>query len=121
VADVVQSRRRRRLPDILTYADSVRRIAAPLTREKFEIDQIAQKAICFDLLCISEATARLIDLDPNVAVRHPKVPWKAVRAIANVLRHEYGSIDIAIIWDTVATGDLDALTSAVTAELDSAV
>jgi len=111
------SRRRRRLEDILTYADSVRRIAAPLTQAGFESNEIAQKAICFDLLCISEATARLLDLDPEIAMRHADVPWAQIRAIGNVLRHRYASIDVTIVWETVATGDLETLTTAVTEEL----
>jgi uncharacterized protein with HEPN domain len=111
------SRRRRRLQDVLTYADSVRRIAAPLTQAAFTSSEIAQKAVCFDLLCISEATARLLDLDPEIAKRHRNVPWAQIRAIGNVLRHQYGSIDIAIVWDTVATGDLETLTAAITEEL----
>jgi uncharacterized protein len=114
------ARRRRRLQDILTYADSIKRITAPLTRAAFEADEVVQKAVCFDLLCISEATARLLDLDPPIADRHPDVPWAQIRAIGNVLRHEYAGIDIGIIWETVATGDLDALTTAVGADLDDA-
>ncbi|HTD36828.1 MAG TPA: HepT-like ribonuclease domain-containing protein [Candidatus Limnocylindrales bacterium] len=114
------ARRRRRLHDILTYADSINRITAPLARATFEADEIAQKAVCFDLLCISEATARLLDLDPSVADRHPRVPWAQVRAIGNLLRHEYAGIDIGIIWETVAAGDLGALTTAVSAELENA-
>lgn len=115
--DESASRRRRRLEDILTYADSVRRIVAPLTQAAFESNEIAQKAICFDLLCISEATARLLDLDPEIARRHGDVPWVQIRAIGNVLRHQYASIDVAIVWETVAAGDLETLTAAVKAEL----
>lgn len=115
--DATQSRRRRRLQDILGNVASAKRIAAPLTRESFHANETAQKAICFDLLCISEATARLIDLDPTIAKRHPNVPWAEVRAIGNVLRHEYASIDVAIVWETVANEDLDVLTAAVAAEL----
>ena len=79
-----------------------------------------QKAVCFDLPCISEATARLLDLDPGIAERYPDVPWPQVRAIANVLRHEYARIDFDIVWDTVTMGDLDTLTAAVADELDLA-
>jgi len=71
-------------------------------------------------LCISEATARLLDLDASVADRHPEVPWAQIRAIGNVLRHEYAGIDVGIIWETVAMGDLDTLTAAVTTDLENA-
>ena len=81
-------------------------------------DAIVQKAICFDLLCVSEATARLLDLDPGIAQRHGDVPWPQVRAIANVLRHEYHRIDMDIVWDTVKAGDLDSLMAAAARELE---
>lgn len=89
----------------------------PLARSDFLNDLVVQKAACFDLLCVSEATARLLDLDPEIAPRHPEVPWPQVRAIANVLRHQYGRIDMEIVWDTITMGDLDGLTAAVEAEL----
>ncbi len=53
--------------------------------------------------------------------RHPEVPWRQVADIGNVLRHEYGRIDMTIIWETVTSGQLDALLSAVLAELGSRV
>jgi uncharacterized protein with HEPN domain len=89
----------------------------PLSRTAFLEDTIVQKAVCFDLLCISEATARLLDLDPSIVQRRPDVPWPQVRAIANVLRHEYDRIDMDIVWDTVKGGDLDGLIEAATHEL----
>lgn len=115
--DSAQSRRRRRLQDILVNIASAQRIAGSFTQETFLRDETAQKAVCFDLLCISEATARLIDLDPTIATRHTNVPWPQVRAIGNVLRHEYASIDVAVVWETVANADLDVLATAVAAEL----
>jgi len=86
----------------------------------FLADETVQKAAIYDLMCISEATARLLDLDPHVAERHPKIPWKAIRSIANTLRHAYGRVDLSIVWDTVAAGDLTSLMEAVAKELTAA-
>jgi uncharacterized protein with HEPN domain len=91
---------------------------ATMSRDEFLGDVVVQKAVCFDLLCISEATARVFDLDPEIVQRQPDVPWPQVRAMANVLRHEYGRIDMDIVWDTVKGGDLDGLTAAAKSELE---
>lgn len=91
---------------------------APLSQDDFLRDTIVQKAVCFDLLCVSEATARVLDLDAGIVDRYPNVPWPQVRAIANILRHEYDRIDLDIVWDTVTAGDLNSLTAAVTRELE---
>lgn len=90
----------RRLEDIIKHARAASDMLAPLSRSGFLRDEIVQKAVCFDLLCVSEATARLLDLDASIAPRYPDVPWPQVRAIANVLRHEYDRIDLDVVWDT---------------------
>jgi uncharacterized protein with HEPN domain len=54
-----------------------------------------------------------------VPEQHPDVPWSQVRAIANILRHQYDRIDMEIVWDTVTMGDLQSLMDAVSQELSS--
>jgi uncharacterized protein with HEPN domain len=117
VADTGKARRARRLEDIIKHARAASDTLAPLSRSEFLSDTIVQKAVCFDLLCVSEATARLLDLDVAIAQRYPHVPWPQVRAIANVLRHEYDRIDLDVVWDTVTAGDLNSLTAAAAQEL----
>lgn len=48
--------------------------------------------------------------------RHPEVPWHNVAGIGNVLRHEYYSVNLDIIW-RIATRDLQPLGAAVDALL----
>lgn len=118
MADAGTFRKRGRLEDILEHTQAARDTLARLAKDEFLSDTIVQKAVCFDLLCISEATARLLELDSGIAQRHGDVPWPQVRAIANVLRHEYDRIDMDIVWDTIKAGDLDTLTVAVERELE---
>jgi uncharacterized protein with HEPN domain len=46
----------------------------------------------------------------------PEIPWERIRALGNILRHEYASIDNARIW-SVVTDHLDPLEVAVRALL----
>lgn len=33
--------------------------------------------------------------------RYPEIPWRSVKAMGNILRHEYHHLDDKIIWDVV--------------------
>lgn len=106
-----------RLEDILRYGASVQGLLRPLTLDTFLENETVQKAACFDLLCVSEATSHLLHLDPEIEERHPNIPWRQIRGIANVLRHSYGRIDLTVVWDTVTKGDITNLLSTVEKEL----
>src|SRR5665213_1084655 len=45
-----------------------------------------------------EAVARL---PTGVTDRAPDVPWQKIRAMRNLIAHDYAGIDAAIVWKTV--------------------
>jgi len=47
---------------------------------------------------ISEASRSIPDALANT---RPEIPWKQVRGIGNVLRHEYESVSDRILWNVV--------------------
>lgn len=71
----------------------------------------------FRLLCVSEAVRNALLLDPEVVSRNPGIPWKQIRALGNVLRHEYGEIDATTVWQTFARGDVESLILAAQGEI----
>jgi uncharacterized protein with HEPN domain len=88
-----------------------------LSHDDFIADILRQKAVFFDFQCISEATARLLDMDPSLPERYIEIPWSQIRALGNVIRHVYGRLDIAIIWETATGPRLRALMSIARKEL----
>ena len=58
---------------------------------------------------ISEASRRL---PVELTARRPEIPWRAVRALGNRLRHEYHEVRPDMLWH-IATHDLDELAAAV--------
>jgi uncharacterized protein with HEPN domain len=62
---------------------------------------------------VSEAATKL---GPQADELAPGMPWRAVRAFGNVLRHAYDQVDPARIWDIV-TGDLPLMAEAADAAL----
>jgi len=57
---------------------------------------------------LSEASRHLPD---DLLATEPGIPWKRVRGVGNVLRHEYHRIAAEVIWD-VAVSDLPPLKAA---------
>ena len=45
---------------------------------------------------ISEASRRL---PPKALERHPEIPWQKIKAVGNILRHEYHAIADSVVWN----------------------
>ncbi len=74
----------------------------------FQSDKRSQDAIIRNIEIIGEAAAKILKTAPAYAAAHPDIPWAQMRAIRNVVIHEYFSVDLATVWDTVRN-DLPAL------------
>jgi uncharacterized protein with HEPN domain len=57
---------------------------------------------------IGEAASRIQKSGPEFTVQHPEVPWTQMRAMRNLVIHEYFSLDLKIIWSTIKN-DLPSL------------
>jgi uncharacterized protein with HEPN domain len=55
--------------------------------------------IVLQLIIIGEASRQLTD---KTRTLYPKVPWKEMIGIRNVLTHSYWSTDILKIWETAS-------------------
>lgn len=87
-----------RLNDI---ADAIELIFAEMTDvtlEAFEGDRRKRWLVERGIEIISEASRHL---PAALKHRYPKVPWRKVAGIGNVLRHEYQRIAYDILWHLV--------------------
>ena len=64
----------------------------------FEADWTVRHAVQRGIEIISEAARRLPD---TLLIGHPDIPWKEIRGVRNVLRHEYHKVSDKIVWTTV--------------------
>jgi uncharacterized protein with HEPN domain len=62
---------------------------------------------------ISEAASKL---ESSAETLIPDQPWTEIRAIGNIIRHEYDIVDPQIIWNVISK-DLESLKSSVEAAL----
>ena len=79
-----------------------------ITKEKLEQDEVLQDSVMFRLIQVSENATRLTD---DFKQRYREVPWQAIKGMRNKIVHEYGNVDLTIIFDTV-TKDITKLSEA---------
>lgn len=91
--------------EMLDAIDAARDCCADRTFEQFSQDRMARLALERAIEIISEAARHL---PAEFTDKHPSIPWARIKAIGNVLRHEYHRISSKIIWDVV-TAELDTL------------
>lgn len=76
-----------------------------LTQKSFEEDFVAKNAISMCILQIGELVGKLSD---DFKSEYNNIPWRDIKAMRNIAAHNYGEIDIDILWET-ATGDIPEL------------
>lgn len=100
------------LADILDAIDAAREASLSNSFEQFSANRLSRLATERAIEIISEAVRHL---PQDVLDRYPEIEWAKIKAIGNILRHEYHRIAPKIIWDAVQY-ELDHLERAMRAE-----
>ena len=66
-----------------------------LTIEELEANEILVAPM---MIQISENSDRLTE---DFKENHRVIPWRAVKGLRNRIVHEYGSVDMSVVYDTV--------------------
>lgn len=98
-----------RLADILENVDRIEKYVKGHDPGSFARDQQCMDAVERCLLRIAEAAGKLKEIIEQIA---PDQPWSDIRALGNLLRHEYDNVSPVVIWQIVAE-DLPGLRTAV--------
>jgi uncharacterized protein with HEPN domain len=69
--------------------------------EVFARDRRSQDAVVRNIEIIGEAVARINNVGPDFIALHPEIPWTKMRAMRNVMIHEYFFVDLRTVWNTV--------------------
>ncbi|MET3582212.1 uncharacterized protein with HEPN domain [Mesorhizobium robiniae] len=89
--------------------DGIGTATAGKTLDDFRDDWLLRHGVERGIEIISEATRHIPD---DLIALAPEIPWKQVRGIGDILRHEYHKTSDAIVW-TVVTDSLPSLRLAV--------
>lgn len=71
----------------------------------FASDTVYQNAVALCLLQIGELAGHLSD---SYRSAHPAMPWRQIKALRNIIAHNYGSVDAETAWEIVRE-DIPAL------------
>lgn len=85
------------LEDLVEFGDTAARLVAR-GRDAYDKDEALRLASEAILHRVGEAAARLYRQSPEFIDDHPNVEWAAMRAIRNIVAHDYSRIDHEIVW-----------------------
>lgn len=71
------------------------------SKEEIESDELLIDSIMFRIIQISENNGKLTD---EFKAAHTEVPWLAVKGMRNRIVHDYGYVDLTVVYDTVIHG-----------------
>ena len=69
-----------------------------LTLAELEHNEILLDSIMFRLIQISENSDKLTE---DFKAYYSNIPWRAIKGLRNRIVHEYGNVDLTVIFDTV--------------------
>jgi len=101
---------RHALDDMLEAVVGITHATAGKTLDDYKSDWVLKHAVQRGIEIISEASRALPE---DLQAERPEIPWRQVRTIGNVLRHEYHGLSDTIIW-RVVTDELPRLREALT-------
>ncbi len=100
----------RRITDDL---DFVVRHMKDVNAETFSNNELLQDSMMFRLIQISENARKLSEAFRE---RHAVIPWTAITGLRNRIVHDYGNVNLEIIYDTLKK-DIPKLTEMIKEEL----
>jgi len=89
---------RQYLEDVVDAIERIRLYVQGMDEAEFAADIKTQDAVLRNLGVIGEAVGRLPD---TVDASAPEVDWRKIRALRNILVHEYFGVSLPIVWDVI--------------------
>lgn len=69
-----------------------------LTKDELEHNEILIDSVIFRLIQVSENSDRLT---AEFKAYYKAIPWRAMKGMRNKIFHEYGNVDMAVVYDTI--------------------
>ncbi len=77
-----------------------------MTPQEFDDNEVLQDSVMFRLIQISENCDKLTQ---DFKDAHPEIAWRALKGLRNRIVHNYGGVDLRIIYETVTVDIPDIL------------
>lgn len=69
-----------------------------VSKEDLESDPVLQDSMMLRLVQISENAKCLTEMFQE---EHPEIPWYDINGLRNRIVHDYGNVDLGIVYDTL--------------------
>jgi len=69
-----------------------------ISSKQFSEDELLQDSLMFRLIQISE---NVLKLSKDFKNAHSHIPWFAIKGLRNRIVHDYGNVDLTIVFDTL--------------------
>ena len=69
-----------------------------LSQQELESIEILVDSVMFRLIQISENSDKLTE---EFKLANSAVPWRAMKGLRNRIVHEYGNVDLSVVYDTI--------------------
>ena len=89
---------RSRIYDILEAIETIAQFTAVMTLADFSADPRTTHAVFYNFIVIGEAVRHV---PPEIADRYPHLPWHRMRAMRNVMVHQYLHVVLEVVWQTL--------------------
>ena len=86
------------LKDIQIAIERVITYISGMTFEQFDVDTKTQDAVVRNLEIIGEATK---NLSPEFRDTHPRIPWKDMAGMRDIMIHQYFGVNNEIVWTII--------------------
>jgi uncharacterized protein with HEPN domain len=87
-----------RVADILACIEKIKTYTHGMTFEQFSIDGKTVDAVIRNLEIIGEAAGLI---PQEIQEEHSEITWLEMRAMRNIIAHEYFGVSLPIIWRTI--------------------
>ena len=77
-----------------------------LSQNDLAKNEILLDSVMFRLIQVSENSDKLTD---DFKKYYDNIPWRAIKGLRNRIVHEYGNVDLSVIFDTVKNDIPDLL------------
>ena len=88
---------RKNLIDILQAAEEIQMFTHGMDFKAYQNSPITQRAVERDFEIIGEAASHI---PADIKERYSDIPWDKMKAMRNIMIHEYFGVDLETIWKT---------------------
>ena len=78
-----------------------------VSMEELNVNEVLLDSMLFRMIQISENAKRLTD---EYKLSHSHIPWSALSGMRNRIVHDYGNVDLNIVYETLKNDMLELLT-----------